>query len=548
MIGPSEQLWYKNAVFYSLDVETFYDSSGDGRGDFPGLIEKLDYLAGLGINCIWLLPFYPSPNHDNGYDVMDYFGVDETLGSLGDFAVFLEKATQLGIRVIIDLVVNHTSIEHPWFQAARNDRNSPFRDFYVWSDEPKKFKDSKLMLKGEEDTMWSYDEKAGQYYLHRFYKEQPDLNLGNKKLREEIFKIMAFWLKLGVSGFRIDAAEIMIENYGQNGVKKEDLLDFFNDMYDFTLSKRRDAVLLAEVNGDPKKMAAFLDNGKRVQMIFNFYLNQHIFLALVQQNASTLAKALRELPRLSNSNQFLNFLRHHDELNLKLLNKKQMHEVFEELGPEENMRIFGFGIRRRLAPMFHNNIQRMKLAYSLLFSMPGTPLIRYGDEIGMGDDLSLEGRTSVRTPMQWSGMKNGGFSSAAETELVPPVISKGAFSFEKINVLKMQHDGDTLLNWIEQLIITRKQCAEIGAGKLEVLKSSHDPVLVHRFSWNGTWLYCIHNLADMKFICNKKDHGIEAGKIFDVLSDASPYEDNDLEISINPFGFRWIRIENKNEL
>jgi maltose alpha-D-glucosyltransferase / alpha-amylase len=544
MNNTTDQSWYRNAIFYSLDVESFYDSNGDGIGDFIGLTRKLDYLAGLGINCIWLLPFYPSPNRDNGYDVMDYYNVDPPLGTLGDFALFMERASQLGIKVIIDLVVNHTSIQHPWFREARKSKDSPFHDFYVWSDEPKKFDRDMLMFEGEEDTIWSYDEAAGKYYLHRFYKEQPDLNLGNRAVQEEILKIMGYWLKLGVSGFRIDAAEIMIEIYGLNGVKKDELHQFFCEMLDFARSRKRDVLLLAEVNGGPTEMETFLREGRHVQMVFNFYINQHIFLSMVQQHSKAISRSMRALPDLSKHNLYLNFLRHHDELNLKLLKEKEMNEVFEHLAPDEDMRVFGFGVRRRLSPLFNDNQDQLKLAYSLSFTMPGAVMIRYGEEIGMGDDLSLEGRTSVRTPMQWTRAKNGGFSKAEPGKLVHPVISEGKYGYENVNVMQAQHDPSSLLNWVEKLVTTRKQCPEIGYGSLKILKSGNDHLLFHSFEWNGSTIYLLHNFSGEAVSCNRKKLFGKQCEIFNVMSDVEIYEDSDSEIFINAYGYRWFRLQN----
>ncbi len=459
---PMQQSWYQNAIFYALDVETFYDSKNDGIGDLQGLIEKLDYIANLGATCLWLLPFYPSPNRDNGFDVMDYYNVDQRLGTLDDFVKMLKKAAQLGIRVVIDLVVNHTSHEHPWFQEARKDRSSPFREFYVWSDHPLEYEKDHLMLQGEENTIWTYDEEAGQYYLHRFYKEQPDLNIVNKKVQQEILKIMSFWLRLGVSGFRIDAASMLVEPYGLKGADRDDLFHFINEMRDFGESIRPDVLLLAEVNAAPKEMEVFFSNNERMNMVFNFFINQHLFLSVTTGNKHHLEDALRELPQLHEKNQWLQFLRQHDELNLKLLSQQEQQILLEKLAPDPEMRIYGFGIRRRLAPIANGNLKLIRLLYSLMFSLPGCPLIRYGDEIGMGEDLSLPGRSSVRTPMQWSSEKNGGFSSAPAEQLVHPVISGGEFGYEKINVETARQQPGSLLNWIGQLIRIRKQCPEIS--------------------------------------------------------------------------------------
>jgi maltose alpha-D-glucosyltransferase/alpha-amylase len=376
--------WYRNAVFYSLDVETFQDSNGDGIGDFNGLIKRLEYIASLGVSCIWLLPFYPSPNRDNGYDVKDYYNVDERLGTLKEFSSFMEKAGELGLRVLIDLVVNHTSREHPWFQAARKDPRSRYRDFYIWSDHPQEYEREHLMLVGEEDTMWTFDEEAGQYYLHRFYKEQPDLNIGSPHVRKEILKIIEFWLGLGVSGFRIDAAEMLIETYGMKESQVKDLAVFLDEMRAFTTNKNPQALLLAEVNAPPDKMIPYLKEGKRMQMLFNFFINQQLFLSLAQEKGIVLEEALKALPERNEGEQWLNFLRHHDELSLKLIAEDTRPEIFQSFAPEENMRSFGHGIRRRLAPMMNGDLQKIKLAYSLLFSIPGVPLVRYGEEIGMG--------------------------------------------------------------------------------------------------------------------------------------------------------------------
>lgn len=435
-------IWYKNAVFYSLDIETFYDANGDGIGDFQGLIQKLDYLSGLGINCIWLLPFFPSPNRDNGYDVTDYYNIDPRLGTLGDFAEFMDKAGQLGIRVVIDLVVNHTSIEHPWFKQAVNDPHSKYFNYYIWSDNPEEHGQIEPMLKGEVDTAWTYHEKAGKYYLHRFYREQPDLNIANPEVRLEVLRIMGFWLRLGVSGFRVDAAERLIESYGMTNPGDYNLACFLEEMREFISLRKSDAVLLAETNLQPEGMDTYFRKGERMHMAFNFFVNQQLFLALAEEDGSHLCKAFERQPRLSSQNQWLNFLRHHDELSLKLLNDKERQSIYHKFAPDKNMLIFESGIRRRIAPMMQGNRKHMELAYSLLFSLPGVAMLRYGDEIGMGENLALEGRNSVRTPMQWSEAPHGGFSAANINKNVP-VIEDEVFGFRTVNVRRQQQDGSS---------------------------------------------------------------------------------------------------------
>lgn len=533
-----DQTWYNNAFIYSLDVETYYDSNGDGVGDFEGLTQKLDCIAGLGATCLWLLPFFPSSHRDNGYDVTDYYGVDERLGTLGDFSLFLDRANQLGMRVIIDLVVNHTSYKHPWFQQARADRNSPYRDFYVWSDKPLKYDKKSLMFTGEEETLWTYDEVAGQYYLHRFYKEQPDLNISNPQVQQEILKIMGYWLRLGVHGFRVDAAEMLVEPYGLKNTSREELLCFINVMRKFLQARLPDGLLLAEVNCGPDDMMPYLEKGERMHMLFNFFVNQHIFLSFAEQKKTPLQNALNELIEMKLTTQWLHFLRHHDELNLKLLGKKDQKKVMDAFAPEETMRIYGFGIRRRLAPLLCNNIKRLELAYSLLFSLPGAQMIRYGDEIGMGDDLSLEGRTSVRTPMQWSPSANAGFSKAPKEKLVHPVISSGEFSYRNVNSLGEQQKPHSLLNWLERLVTTRKQSPEIGCGNIFFIDSAHDEVMIHGYEWRGKKIYFVHNFSEKELHIQKSL--LTSEHLYDVFGEGARDEEI---IRLKAFQYHWFRTE-----
>lgn len=531
--------WYQNAIFYSLNVETFFDSNGDGIGDFQGLIQKLDYISGLGATCIWLIPFYKSSNRDNGYDVVDYYSVDPRYGSLGDFAEFISKANDLGIKVIIDLVVNHTSIQHPWFQQARKSKENPYRDFYVWSDEPLPFQKKDLMFHGEEDTMWTYDEMAGQYYLHRFYKEQPDLNISNPKVQNEILKIIGFWLKLGIHGFRVDAAELLVENYGMAGIDRSVLINFINDMRKHAVHEKGDAILLAEVNGDPAKIENFMKE-ERMHMMFNFYVNQYFFLSLAREDAAPLENALRQLPQIRYDQQWLNFLRHHDELTLSLLTENDRQVVFEKFAPAENMRIYDRGIRRRLAPMLNNNTEYLEMCYSLMFSLPGTPLVRYGDEILMGDNLDSPGRASVRTPMQWSDGKHGGFSSAPAQDLVHEPVDEGEFSYKKVNVVNAQRNRTSFLNWIESLISTRKQCPEIGVGEFTVLPCGIKSVVAHCFYHNDEKMFFLHHLAKSHVTILKKDLGLEGLKLYDVFGcqEVKQFEDR---FEIEGYGYQWYR-------
>ncbi|NJK66131.1 MAG: trehalose synthase [Richelia sp. CSU_2_1] len=538
----NKDLWYKNAIIYSLDVETFMDSDGDGVGDFQGLTNRLNYLSGLGITCLWLLPFYPSPNRDNGYDVMDYYNIDPRLGTLGDFVEFMHQAGERGIRVLIDLVVNHTSDRHPWFLAAKSDKNSKYRNYYVWSENPPKTDPKQLIFPDVEDSIWEYDAQAEAYYLHHFYKEQPDLNIANPAVREEICKIMGFWLELGVSGFRIDAAPFLINGIGIEGADPEQMHAFLTEMEEFLSSRHSNAVLLAEANVAPDRISIYFNNGDRMHVLFNFLLNQHMFLALARQESAALRDGLKILPDIPPVCQWLNFVRHHDELTLDCISSAERDEIFAAFAPEETMQIFGRGIRRRLPPMVGGDRRRIELVYSLLFSLPGTPMLRYGEEIGMGDDLSLEGRGSVRTVMQWSDAPNGGFSTAANDALARPAIADGEYSYKKVNVAAAQRDRDSLINWIDRAIRIRKQCPELGRGNWHILETDSPSVFAHCCDWEGRTVIAIHNLADKP--CTATLKSPKYTHLFDLFGDRlyECLDANSLSIPLEAYGYRWFRV------
>jgi maltose alpha-D-glucosyltransferase / alpha-amylase len=540
-----KNLWYKDAIIYSLDVETFMDANGDGIGDFIGLTKRLNHIAGLGVTCLWLLPFYPSPNRDNGYDVMDYYNVDPRLGTLGDFVEFMHQARDRGIRVIIDLVVNHTSNQHPWFQSARSDKNSKYRNYYVWSDDPPKDPKAELIFPGVQESIWEYDEQAGAYYLHRFYKEQPDLNTANPEVCEEIRKIMGFWLELGVSGFRVDAAPYLIEPLGIEDAKHGELHNLLSQMREFVSERRGDGVLLAEANVEPDKIPLYFGDGDRMNMLFNFLLNQYMFLALAREQAAPIIEGLKIIPDTPPTGQWVNFLRHHDELNLNQLTKEEQEEIFAAFAPDETMQIYGHGIRRRLPPMLGGDRRRLELAYSLLFSLPGTPLLRYGDEIGMGDDLSLEGRTSVRTPMQWSNTQNGGFSTAPQDALTRPVISEGEYGYQQVNATTEQRDPNSLLNWMERLIRIRQQCPELGRGKWCILKTDEPSVFAHCCEWEGDTLLAVHNLAKQPCTVTLKSKDFNPKHLMELFANRQyePFDGNSSSIELNAYGYRWFRFD-----
>src|SRR4051794_6910612 len=422
--------WYKQAVIYSLEVDTFQDSDGDGCGDFQGLISRLDYLSRLGVTCLWLNPIHPSPMRDAGYDVSDYYAVDPRLGSLGDFVELCREAEERGIRVLLDLVVNHTSNQHPWFRSARSSPDSPYRDWYVWSETEPPDRKQGVVFPGEQSETWTWDEEANAWYYHRFFDFQPDLNWRNDEVRKEIRKVMGFWLQLGASGFRIDAAPFVLEMVepGRDPAPQDfTILDNWRQDVQW---RRGDAVLLCEANVDAEKLPAYCaaapdGPNDRTHMLFDFLLNPRMWLALAREDAEQVIETLRTSPKLPAMAQWATFLRNHDELDLSRLSKEQQQEVFRAFAPKPEMQLFGRGVRRRLAPMLKGDRRRIELAYALQFTMPGTPVLRYGEELGMGEDLSLPERNSLRTPMQWSGGGGGGFTTGGRARQGRPGATRG---------------------------------------------------------------------------------------------------------------------------
>ncbi len=542
------ELWYKHAVIYCLTVETYMDSNGDGVGDFPGLTSCLDYIRSLGVNTLWLLPFYPSPERDNGYDITDYLNVDPRMGTLGDFVEFMHRANDRGLRVLVDLVINHTSSQHPWFLAARSDPNSKYRNYYIWSKEKPKDADQGIIFPGVQQSTWTYDQKAGEYYYHRFYKYQPDLNIANPDVQEEIRKIMGFWLELGVAGFRVDAAPYVIELKGLKDPTKEDREDYLDFFRHFLSWRRGNAILLAEADVAMDKLDIYFGQGNRMHMLFDFMLNQYLFAALAEKSAEPLHRAFDIIPPIPENAQWAQFLRNHDELTLDKLDDKTREAVFAQFAPDEDMRIYQRGIRRRLAPMLRNDRHWLELANSLLLTLPGTPVIRYGQEIGMGDDLSLPERNSVRTPMQWRDAKNAGFSTADPDKLIRPVIEHGEFGYHEVNVAAQRHSDDSLLAWMQNAIHLRNQCPEFGYGSFEILDVGDPHVFAHRCRWGDGEVIALHNFSDqpVKATVNLTD---EAHTLVDLLSNR-PYalhEHQRHTIDLEGFGYRWFRVEPKRE-
>jgi maltose alpha-D-glucosyltransferase/alpha-amylase len=536
------QHWYKTAVIYCLDVKSFADGNGDGIGDFAGLTARLPYLAGLNVDCVWLQPFHPSPMRDNGYDITDYYNVDPRLGTLGDFVEFSRKASDHGIRVMIDLVVNHTSIDHPWFQAARSDPDSPYRDYYVWSADKPPDADEGMVFPGEQHTTWTWDREAKLYYFHRFYNHQAELNVSSPAVRREIEKITGFWLQLGVTGFRIDALPFLVELKHLPAHGERDPNDYIRELRHHVQTLCGDACLMAEANIPPEETQGYFGDGDKIHMSFNFWANQHLFLALARKEAAPLLRAYSQLPPLPPWCQWNNFLRSHDELDLGRLADAEREEVFRAFAPQADMQLYGRGIRRRLAPMLGNDRRRLELAHSIMLTLPGTPVLRYGDEIGMGDDLSLPARESVRTPMQWSGAPNGGFSTAPADSLVLPMQADEVYGWQRVNVEAQRRDPDSLLNWLERALRRRLECPEFSLGQCTWIDSGHPAVLAHRCDLEGNAVFALHNLGSRRATVELAlEDG--AGAVSDILRHDRHelQEPGRYRVTLEPYGYRWLR-------
>ncbi|WP_112238337.1 alpha-amylase family protein [Kribbella monticola] len=546
-LTETADLWWKNAVIYCLDIETFFDTDGDGRGDIRGLSQRIDYLAELGVTCLWLMPFYPTPDRDDGYDITDFYGVDSRLGTHGDLVELITLAQDRGIRVIADLVVNHTSDQHPWFQSARASRQSPYRDWYVWRDEPPADADKGIVFPDKETSLWQYDEQAGQYYLHQFYKQQPDLDIANPAVRDEILKIIGFWMQLGLSGFRVDAVPFLLDTKGaQDAGRLPRPHDYLRDLRAFLGRRDGQAMLLGEVNLPYKDTRRFFgdEDGDELTMCFDFIGMQKLYLSLARSEPAELVKALRERPVPPEEAQWGTFVRNHDELTLDKLTDDEKQEVFDAFGPDKNMQLYGRGLRRRLPTMLGNDQARLKMVYSLLFSMPGTPVLFYGEEIGMGENLEIEGRNAVRTPMQWTKGLNGGFSEADPDELFRPMV-EGELSAESVNVADQRRDPDSLYNWIKLLIQRYRESPELSWGQCTILDPGVPSVFAHRSDYEDGTVIALHNFAAEPTEVKLAVEGAAAGlRVADLLSGKVTEVETDgtLRHPVGAYGCCWLRV------
>ena len=539
-----DPLWYKDAVIYQLHVKSFFDANNDGIGDFEGLNAKLDYVASLGVTCVWLLPFYPSPRKDDGYDIAGYEDVSPDYGSLGEFKHFVGAAHERGIRVITELVINHTSDQHPWFQEARNSPpGSPARDFYVWSDTDDKFTETRIIFIDTEKSNWTWDPVAGQYFWHRFYSHQPDLNFDNPQVLEEVLRVMRFWLDLGVDGLRLDAIPYLIERDGTSNENLPETHVILKKIRAALDASYPDRMLLAEANMWPEDTQMYFGDGDECHMAFHFPLMPRMYMAIAKEDRFPITDIMRQTPEIPENAQWAIFLRNHDELTLEMVTDEERDYLWNTYASDRRARI-NLGIRRRLAPLLQRDRRRIELMNGLLLSMPGTPVIYYGDEIGMGDNIHLGDRDGVRTPMQWSEDRNGGFSRADPASVVLPPIMDPLYGFSAVNVEAQARDPHSLLNWMRRMLSLRRNHQAFGRGTLRFLYPGNRRVMAYLREYDGDTILCVANLARTPQAV-ELDLAEYEGCVPVELSGPSPFPPVGkltYLLTLPPYGFYWMSL------
>jgi maltose alpha-D-glucosyltransferase/alpha-amylase len=539
--------WYKDAIIYQVHVKSFQDSNGDGVGDFIGLIKRLDYIESLGANTIWLLPFYPSPLRDDGYDILDYYSINPNYGTLRDFRRLVAAAHARGLRIITELVINHTSDQHPWFQQARRaGAGSAVRDFYVWSDNDDKFGNSRIIFTDAETSNWTWDEVARAYYWHRFYSHQPDLNFDNPNVFKEIVKIIHFWLGMGVNGLRLDAIPYLVERDGtisENLPQTHSIVKRIRAEIDAHYSDR---MLLVEANQWPEDTRPYFGDGDECHMAFHFPLMPRMYMALAKEDRQPLTNILHRTPDIPEACQWAIFLRNHDELTLEMVTDEERNYLWQIYAEDDRARI-NLGIRRRLAPLLRNDRRKIQLLNSLLMSLPGSPVIYYGDEIGMGDNIDLKDRDGVRTPMQWSDERNGGFSGGDDQKLFLPVISDPIYGYQNINVKAQDRDPSSLLFWMKQMLTVRKKQSAFARGGMIVLDPPNKKIFAYVREYGAETVLCVANLAgtrqtgelDLSGWRGATPKDLNGCSKFPQVS-ASPFP-----IELEAYGFCWLLLVNE---
>ncbi len=539
-----DPLWFKDAVFYEVYVRGFFDSNADGIGDFRGLIEKLDYIEWLGVDCIWLLPMYASPLRDGGYDISDYQITLPEYGDIKDFKRFLDSAHKRGIRVIADLVLNHTSDQHPWFQEARSSANSPKRDWYVWSDTDQKYTGARIIFVDTEPSNWTWDEQAGAFYWHRFFRHQPDLNYENPEVQQAMLDALSFWMDMGIDGFRLDAVPYLFERDGTNCENLPETHAFIKRLRAYIDAQYPGRVLLAEANQWPEDVVAYFGNGDECHMAYHFPIMPRLYMALSQEDRRPIVEILEHTPAIPDNCQWGTFLRNHDEMTLEMVTDEERDYLYSEYAKDSRMRC-NIGIRRRLAPMMDNGRRRIELLHSLIFSLPGSPFLYYGDEIGMGDNIYLGDRDGVRTPMQWSADRNAGFSRADFAQLYFPVIMDPVYGFASVNVEAQMRISTSLLNWVRRAIELRRRHPVFSRGSLEFIKPENRKIFAFTRNYQGQTVLCAYNLSrsaqpvEMDLSQFEGCVPVEmSGDVEFPIIGSQPYQ-----LSFNGYGFFWFRLK-----
>ncbi|MBP2549196.1 maltose alpha-D-glucosyltransferase/alpha-amylase [Neorhizobium galegae] len=542
--AEQDLLWYKDSIIYQLHVKSFFDSNGDGIGDFAGLTEKIDHIASLGATAIWLLPFFPSPRRDDGYDIADYGAVSPDYGTMDDFRAFVDAAHARGIRVIIELVINHTSDQHPWFQRARNaPAGSPERDFYVWSDTDQKFPETRIIFLDTEKSNWTWDPVAGAYYWHRFYSHQPDLNFDNPQVMDELLNVMRFWLETGIDGFRLDAIPYLIEREGTNNENLPETHEILKKIRAALDATHPGKVLLAEANQWPEDTSEYFGNGDECNMAFHFPLMPRMYMAIAKEDRFPITDIMRQTPEIPENCQWAIFLRNHDELTLEMVTDEERDYLWSIYASDRRARI-NLGIRRRLAPLMERDRRRVELMNGLLLSMPGTPVLYYGDEIGMGDNIYLGDRDGVRTPMQWSNDRNGGFSRADPARLVLPPVMDPLYGYEALNVEAQSVDNHSLLNWTRRMLALRGKHPAFGRGSLRFLTPGNRKILAYLREYQGETVLCVANLSRLPQAV-ELDLSEFKGRVPIELTGMSPFPpigELTYLLTLPPFSFYWFQL------
>ena len=535
--------WYKDAIFYELHVRAFMDSNGDGIGDFPGLTERLDYIRDLGVNCIWLLPMYPSPLRDDGYDISDYRNIHADYGTLDDFQRFLDAAHSRGLRVIADLVLNHTSDQHPWFQEARRSPDSPYRDYYVWSDTDQRYRDARIIFLDSETSNWTWDPMARQYFWHRFYHHQPDLNFDNPAVRAAMLDVMRYWLDRGLDGFRIDAVPYLFEREETNCENLPETHAYLRELRAEIDARYRGRILFAEANQWPADVRPYFGDGDECHMAFNFPLMPRLFMALRREERRPIIDIVRQTPDIPASCQWGTFLRNHDELTLEMVTDEERDYMYHQYAADARMRL-NLGIRRRLTPLMESGRRQVELLHSLLLSLPGSPVLYYGDEIGMGDNIFLGDRNGVRTPMQWTPDRNAGFSRCDPERLYLPVNANPLYHYQSLNVETQLRTQTSLLNWVKRLIRVRRKYPVFGRGTIEFLLPENDKILAYVREDGRETILCVNNLSrfaqaaelNMRRFVGRVPIELYGETRFPTIGDL-PYL-----LTLAPHGFYWFRL------